>query len=43
MWWLLLVIVVAVVAYIYRVQILAKVLGQDQDRVRRALERRKGS
>jgi hypothetical protein len=30
-----------VAAYVYRVQILAKVLGQDESRVRRRLERRK--
>ena len=30
-----------VAAYVYRVQILAKVLGQDEGRVRRRLERRK--
>ena len=29
-----------VAAYVYRVQILAKVLGQDESRVRRRLERR---
>lgn len=39
--WILLLIVVAVVAYVFRVQILSKVLGQSQDRVRRGLERRK--
>lgn len=39
--WLLVIIVVAVVAYVFRVQILSKVLGQSETRVRRALERRK--
>lgn len=39
--WLLVIVVVAVVLYVFRVQILSKVLGQSQDRVRRALERRK--
>lgn len=39
--WLLVLIVVAVVAYVFRVQILSKVLGQSEDRVRRAIERRK--
>lgn len=40
---LLIVIVLAVVAaYVYRVQLLSRVLGQDEDRVRRMLERRKG-
>lgn len=41
MQWLLLIVAVLVVAYVFRVQILSKVLGQSQDRVRRALERRK--
>ncbi|MGH3498550.1 MAG: hypothetical protein ACRDP1_13900 [Nocardioidaceae bacterium] len=42
MWWILLVIVAAVaVGYVFRVQILSKVLGQSDARVRRALERRK--
>jgi hypothetical protein len=30
-----------VAAYVFRVQILARVLGQDEARVRRQLERRK--
>ena len=30
-----------VAAYVFRVQLLARVLGQDEDRVRRRLERRK--
>jgi hypothetical protein len=30
-----------VAAYVFRVQLLAKVLGQDESRVRRRLERRK--
>jgi len=30
-----------VAAYVFRVQILAKVLGQDESRVRRQLERKK--
>ena len=42
MWFvLLLVIVLLVVGYVNRVKILAKVLGQDEGRIRRALERRK--
>lgn len=42
MWWFLLVLVVlVVVGYANRVKILAKVLGQDEGRIRRALERRK--
>ncbi|MGI8577456.1 MAG: hypothetical protein ACR2KG_05945 [Nocardioidaceae bacterium] len=42
MWWILLIIVVvAVAAYTFRTQILAKLLGQPESRVQRALERRK--
>ncbi|HLR85634.1 MAG TPA: hypothetical protein VK059_11835 [Nocardioidaceae bacterium] len=43
MMWILLIIAAAVVVYVFRVQIMAKVLGQSEDRVRRALERRKRS
>ncbi|MBW9207049.1 hypothetical protein KV102_10285 [Mumia sp. zg.B53] len=42
MLWLLIIVGVVVLAYVYRVQLLSKVLGQDQTRVRRMLERRKG-
>ena len=39
---ILLVIVGALVAaYVFRVQLLARILGQDEARVRRQLERRK--
>jgi len=39
---ILLVIVGALVAaYVFRVQLLSKILGQDEARVRRQLERRK--
>ena len=38
---LLLVVAVVALAYVFRVPLLAKVLGQSQDRTRRALERRK--
>lgn len=38
---LLLIVVVAVAAYRFRVPLLARVLGQPQDRIRRQLERRK--
>lgn len=41
LWILLFIIVVAVVAYRYRVPLLAKMLGQSNDRVQRAIERRK--
>ncbi|WP_271635696.1 hypothetical protein [Solicola gregarius] len=41
MLWILLIIAAVVVAYVFRVQILSKVLGQSEDRVRRSLERRK--
>ncbi|MGH1561746.1 MULTISPECIES: hypothetical protein [Mumia] len=42
MLWLLIIIGVVVLAYVYRVQLLSKVLGQDEARVRRMLDRRKG-
>jgi len=41
LWILLAIIVVAVVAYMFRVPLLAKLLGQSQSRVQRAIERRK--
>lgn len=41
MLWLVLILAAVVAAYVFRVQILSKVLGQSEDRVRRALERRK--
>jgi hypothetical protein len=41
LWFILLVIVVAVVAYKYRVPLLAKILGQPQSRVDRQINRRK--
>lgn len=41
LWILLVVIVAAVVAYKFRVPILAKVLGQSESRVQRAIDRRK--
>jgi hypothetical protein len=40
---LLLLIVGAVVAYRYRVPLIAKITGQKETRIRRALERRKRS
>lgn len=40
-WFLLLVVVVGVLAYRYRVQIMAKVLGQSEGRMNRQLNRRK--
>jgi hypothetical protein len=40
-WWLLLVVVVLVVAWKFRVKILAKVLGQSESRMNRQLNRRK--
>ena len=39
----LIVIVGAVVAYRYRVPLIAKITGQSQSRIRRALEQRKRS
>ena len=41
LWIVLLVVVVAVLAYRFRVPLLAKLLGQSEDRVRRQLGRRK--
>jgi hypothetical protein len=41
MWWILLVVVVAVVVYKFRVQILARVLGQPESRIERRLNRPK--
>lgn len=38
---LLLLVIAVVAAYVFRVQLLSKVLGQDETRVRRMLERRK--
>ncbi|PJJ57006.1 hypothetical protein CLV56_1225 [Mumia flava] len=40
--YLLLIVVVLAVIWFFRVQIMAKVLGQDEARVRRMLGRRKG-
>jgi hypothetical protein len=43
MFWfvVLVVVVVAVVAYRYRVPLLARLLGQSESRIRRQLERRR--
>lgn len=41
MLWIILLVVVAVVVYRYRVPLLAKILGQPQSRVERRLNRRK--
>jgi len=41
LWIILLVVVLGVLAYRFRVPLLAKVLGQSEDRVRRQLNRRK--
>lgn len=41
--WFLLIIAIVGVAYVFRVQLLSKVLGQSEARTRRALERRKRS
>lgn len=42
MFWILLIVVAAVLAYKFRVPLLAKILGQPQSRVARQLNRRKG-
>ena len=41
LWVILLVVVLGVLAYRFRVPLLAKLLGQDEARVRRQLNRRK--
>ena len=41
LWILLVIIAVAVAAYIFRVPLLAKLLGQSESRVRSRIERRK--
>jgi hypothetical protein len=42
-WFIFLVIVVgAIAAYKYRVPLLAKILGQPQQRIQRAIDRKKG-
>jgi F0F1-type ATP synthase membrane subunit b/b' len=40
-WILVLVVVLALAAYKFRVPLLAKILGQSEDRVQRTLTRRK--
>lgn len=40
-WFIVLVVVLAVLAYRFRVPLLAKILGQDRGRVERQLNRRK--
>jgi hypothetical protein len=41
MGWILLIVVVLILAYVFRVQLLSKMLGQPEERVRRMLNRRK--
>jgi hypothetical protein len=41
--WILLIGVIIAVLFVFRVTVLAKVLGQSESRVQRALERRKRS
>ena len=41
MLWFLLIVVLGVVAYRYRVKILAKVLGQPESRIQRQIGRKK--
>ena len=41
MLWILLIVVVAVVVYKFRAPILSKILGHDQGRINRQLNRRK--
>ncbi|GAA1922397.1 hypothetical protein GCM10009737_24870 [Nocardioides lentus] len=39
--WVLLIVAAVVAAYVFRVQLLSKVLGQPEERVRRQLNARK--
>ncbi len=39
--WVLLIVALLALAYVFRVQILAKVLGQSESRIDRQLNRRK--
>ena len=41
MLWILLIVVLGVVAYRYRVKIIAKVLGQPESRIQRQIGRKK--
>lgn len=41
--WILLIVVLGVVAYRYRVKILAKLLGQPEGRIERQIGRKKNS
>ncbi len=41
MFWILLIVVALVLAYKFRVPLLAKILGQPQSRIERRLEQRK--
>ena len=41
MLWFLLIVVALVLAYVFRVQLLAKVLGQPESRIRAQLTRKK--
>ncbi len=41
MFWFVLIVIALVVAYRFRVQLLARVLGQPESRIQRQLERRK--
>ena len=41
MLWFLIIIVLGVVAWKYRVKLMAKVLGQPESRIQRQIERRK--
>jgi hypothetical protein len=41
LWFILLVVVLGVLAYRFRAPLLAKILGQDQSRIERRLNKRK--
>jgi hypothetical protein len=41
--WILLIAVIVAVLFVFRVTVLAKMMGQSESRVQRALERRKRS
>ncbi|MFZ2501220.1 MAG: hypothetical protein WAW88_00915 [Nocardioides sp.] len=41
MWWLLALIIVGVVVFKFRVQILARILGQPESRIQRQIDRKR--
>ena len=41
MFWFLIIVAAVVLAYVFRVQLLARILGQSESRVERQLKRKK--